>query len=108
MIHAANSRSRVASLPKAPAIALMKLAHRLHLSPLGPYHYQMIAESFIFDTERIRKELGWVPTLTNQQMMLRAFEYYSRNRRAIHDRTDASAHSKAAPMGIIRLLKWMS
>jgi nucleoside-diphosphate-sugar epimerase len=108
VIHAAGSRSRVASLPKAPTIALMKLAHKLHLSPLGPYHYQMIAESFIFDTHRIRAELGWRPTLTNQQMMLRAFEYYSQNRRAIHARTDASAHSKAAPMGIIRLLKWMS
>ncbi len=108
VIEAAGSRSRVASLPKAPTLALMKLAHRLHLSPLGPYHYRMIAESFIFDTQRIRDELGWEPTLTNQQMMFRAFEYYSHNRRAIHERTGASAHSRAAPMGIIRLLKWIS
>jgi len=49
-----------------------------------------------------------VPTLTNEEMMLRAFSYYSENRKAIHARTDVSAHSKAAPMGIIRLLKWMS
>ena len=113
VIRAAGSRSRVASLPKGPTIALMKLAHRLHLSPLGPYHYRMIAESFRFDTRRIRAELGWSPTLTNQQMMLRAFEYYRQNRRAIHERSDrqsiaASAHSRAAPMGIIRLLKWLS
>lgn len=113
VIRAAGSRSRVASLPKGPTIALMKLAHRLHLSPLGPYHYRMIAESFLFDTRRIHAELGWAPTLTNQQMMLRAFEYYRQNRRAIHERstgesTGASAHSRAAPMGIIRLLKWLS
>jgi UDP-glucose 4-epimerase len=108
VVRAAGSRSRVASLPKGPTIALMKLAHRLHLSPLGPYHYRMIAESFRFDTRRIRSELGWSPTLTNQQMMLRAFEYYRENRRTIHGRTDASAHSRAAPMGIIRLLKWLS
>lgn len=108
VIRAANSRSRVASLPKGPAIALMQLAHRLNLSPLGPYHYRMIAESFVFDTTRIRSELGWSPTLTNEQMMLRAFEYYRAHRRDIHNRTDVSAHSKAAPMGIIRLLKWLS
>jgi nucleoside-diphosphate-sugar epimerase len=113
VIRAAGSRSRVVSLPRGPAIALMQLAHRLHLSPLGPYHYRMIAESFVFDTQRIRRELGWQPTLTNQQMMLRAFEYYRQNRRAIHERsahqnTGASAHSRAAPMGIIRLLKWLS
>ncbi len=108
VIRAAGSRSRVASLPRRMTVALMQLAHRMGVSPLGPYHYRMIAESFVFDTRRIRRELGWAPTLTNEEMMLRAFSYYSENRRAIHARTDVSAHSKAAPMGIIRLLKWMS
>jgi UDP-glucose 4-epimerase len=108
VIRAAGSKSRVASLPRRTTVALMQLAHWLGVSPLGPYHYRMIAESFVFDTQRIRRELGWVPTLTNEEMMLRAFSYYSENRRAIHARTDVSAHSKAAPMGIIRLLKWMS
>jgi len=108
VIRAAGSRSRVASLPKAPTIAMMQLAHTLHLSPLGPYHYRMIAESFVFDTARIRRELGWQPTLTNEEMMLHALNYYRENRQAIHARTDVSAHSKAAPMGIIRLLKWLS
>lgn len=108
VIRAAGSRSRVASLPKAPTIAAMKVAHKLGVSPLGPYHYRMIAESFVFDTSRIKRELRWRPTLTNEQMMLRAFEYYRAHRRAIHERTDVSAHSKAAPMGVIRLLKWLS
>ncbi|AEU38747.1 NAD-dependent epimerase/dehydratase family protein [Granulicella mallensis] len=108
VIRTAGSRSRVASLPKAPTIAMMKLAHKLNISPLGPYHYRMIAENFIFDTTRIRHELGWAPTFTNEQMLLRSFEYYREHRRAIHERTDVSAHSKAAPMGIIRLLKWLS
>jgi len=108
VIRAAGSRSRVAQLPQRTTIAMMKLAHRLKLSPLGPYHYRMIAESFVFDTQRIRAELGWSPTLTNEQMMTRAFAYYRENRSAIHERTDVSAHSKAAPMGIIRLLKWLS
>jgi nucleoside-diphosphate-sugar epimerase len=108
VIRTAGSRSRVASLPKTPTLAAMKLAHKLGVSPLGPYHYRMIAESFVFDTTRIKRELNWRPTLTNEQMMLRAFEYYRANRKAIHGRTDVSAHSKAAPMGIIRLLKWIS
>jgi UDP-glucose 4-epimerase len=108
VIRAAGSKARVASLPRRPTIAMMQLAHKLKVSPLGPYHYRMIAESFVFDTQRIRAELGWTPTLTNEEMMLRAFSYYSENRKAIHARTDVSAHSKAAPMGIIRLLKWLS
>jgi UDP-glucose 4-epimerase len=108
VIRAAGSRSRVASLPKGPTIAAMQLAHKLNLSPLGPYHYRMIAESFVFDTTRIRTQLGWTPTLTNEEMMIRAYRYYADNRNEIHARTEVSAHSRPTSMGIIRMLKWFS
>ena len=80
-------RARVASLPKAPTLAAMKLAHRLRISPLGPYHYRMIAEDFLFDTTRIRNRLGWQPTLSNAEMMVRAFRYYRSRRADIHARS---------------------
>jgi UDP-glucose 4-epimerase len=108
VISAAGSVSKVRSLPKGPTIAAMKLAHKLRVSPLGPYHYKMIAESFLFDTERIQRELGWKPTLTNEEMLLRAYLYYKQNRREIAVRKDVSAHRKPASMGVIRLLKWVS
>jgi nucleoside-diphosphate-sugar epimerase len=108
VIAEAKSDSRVASLPKSPAIAAMKLAHRLGVSPLGPYHYQMIAEDFLFDTAKIKEKLGWRPTMTNEQMLVRAYRYYAARRREIHARQDVSAHSKPASMGVIRLLKWIS
>jgi UDP-glucose 4-epimerase len=108
VIQAAGSRSRVASLPKGPTIAAMQLAHKLNLSPLGPYHYRMIAESFVFDTTRIRRQLGWSPTVTNEEMMVRAYKYYAENRNEIHSRTDVSAHSRPTSMGVIRMLKWFS
>lgn len=112
--HAAPVRSnwrrkpRVRSLPRKPTLWAMELAHKLKLSPLGPYHYKMIAESFLFDTGKIKRELGWEPSLTNEEMLLRAYLYYSRNREEIHGRTQASAHRKPASMGIIRVLKWLS
>ena len=108
VISEAKSKSRVASLPKGPAIAAMKLAHKLGVSPLGPYHYQMIAEDFLFDTAKIKAKLGWRPTLTNEQMLVRAYQYYAAQRAEIHARRDVSAHSKPASMGVIRLLKWIS
>ena len=108
VIGAAHSRSRVASLPKAPTIAAMKLAHALKISPLGPYHYRMIAEDFAFDTTKIREAMGWRPTLSNEEMLTRAYEYYAAQREEIHARTNVSAHSKPASMGVIRLLKWVS
>lgn len=108
VIDAAESSSRVRSLPLRPALAVMRMAHRMHLSPLGPYHYRMIAEDFMFDTTKIQERLGWRPTLTNEEMLIQAYQYFASHREEISRRTDASAHSKAASMGIIRLLKWIS
>jgi UDP-glucose 4-epimerase len=108
VIEKSDSRSRVRSLPKAPALAAMRAAHFLRLSPLGPYHYRMIASDFTFDTTRIKSELGWRPTVTNQEMMYRAFRYYQANRDLVHTRKGVSAHRKPSGMGVIRMLKWMS
>lgn len=108
VIQAAGSESRVRSLPRRPAVAAMKLAHMLRVSPLGPYHYKMIAEDFLFDTRKIKRELKWQPTLTNSEMLVRAYDYYARNRSEIERRADVSAHSKPTEMGVIRLLKWIS
>ncbi|WP_176590843.1 NAD(P)-dependent oxidoreductase [Sphingobium sp. EM0848] len=108
VIDASHSRSRIGALPKAPTIAAMKLAHHLRISPLGPYHYRMIASSFMFDTSRIKAELGWQPTLTNSEMLLRAYNYYHKNRREITERNGVSAHRQASGMGVIRVLKWVS
>jgi hypothetical protein len=104
----AGTGARIASLPRLPTLAAMRLAHALGVSPLGPYQYRMIAEDFIFDTTKIKRALNWAPTLTNAEMLSRAFEYYRAHRREIHSRTEASAHRRPARMGVIRLLKWVS
>jgi nucleoside-diphosphate-sugar epimerase len=104
----AHSKSSVAALPRKPTLAAMKLAHKLNISPLGPYHYKMIAEDFLFDTTKIKTLLGWRPTLTNEEMLLRAYQYYAENKREIERRKNVSEHRRKAKMGVIRLLKWVS
>jgi nucleoside-diphosphate-sugar epimerase len=108
VIELAGTGARLATLPKGPALAAMKVAYHLGISPLGPYHYKMIAENFLFDTTKIKAELGWRPTLTNQEMLWRAYQFYCDNRAQIETRTNVSAHRQAADMGAIRVLKWIS
>jgi nucleoside-diphosphate-sugar epimerase len=108
VIRHAGSRSRVRSLPKALTVAALRLAHGLRLSPLGPYHYGMIAEDFQFDTSKIERVLGWRPTLSNAEMLIEAYTYYVSRRSEIETRQDVSAHRRTAPMGIIRVVKWFS
>jgi len=108
VIDQANSKSKIKCLPKSPALLGMKVAHFLKLSPLGPYHYKMIAESFEFDTTRIKSELGWQPTRTNEEMLFEAFQYFMAHKNDLKRRDNVSAHRKPAQMGIIKLIKWIS
>ncbi len=86
----------------------MRLAHAARISPLGLYHYRMIAESFVFDTGRIKSDLGWRPMRTNSDMLLAASRYYAAHRAEIAARRDVSAHRQAADLGVLRILKGVS
>lgn len=68
----------------------------------------MISESFVFDTTKIKKELGFKPTLTNEEMLLKSYLYFHKNREEIENRTNCSAHNMNAKMGVIKLVKWLS
>lgn len=108
VIRESGSSSEVASLPRGLSLLGMKAAYRFGVSPLGPYHYKMIAEDFEFDTSLIKSRLRWAPTFTNEQMLLRAYQYWKAHRAEIASRRAASAHRQPAKMGVIRALKWVS
>lgn len=106
VIDQAGTGARVARLPRRATLGLMKLAHVLGLSPLGPYQYKMIAESFVFDTSKIKRELSWKPTLTDDEMLYAAYRFYCDG--VGEPGPSMSAHRRNAPMGAIRILKWLS
>jgi len=108
VIDKAGTGSKIASFPKGFAVFLMRIAYALKVSPLGPYQYKMLGENFIFDTSKIKKKLGWKPTLTNAEMLYKAYQYYHENIDDIRMRKNVSAHKQAAKMGVIKLLKWLS
>ena len=107
VIRCAGSGSRIVALPKGPTLFLMRLVHHLGISPLGPYHYRLISESFSFDTSKLKKQFGWSPTHSNQEMLAEAYNHYVKS---LQEATPASrsAHQRSAAMGIIRLVKWLS
>lgn len=108
VIEHSGSKSHLAHFPAGIAIFGMKLCFALGISPLGPYQYKMLSSSFVFETGKIKKELGFSPTLTNEEMLLKSYEYFHQNRKEIENRKNVSAHRQGAKMGIIRLIKWFS
>lgn len=108
VIRKAHTGARVARIPRWIAIPLMKLMYVLGLSPLGPYQYRMIAENFAFDTTKIKRVIQWHPTLTNAEMLWKAYQFYHAHRDSFDHSIHVSAHKQPAKMGIIRLVKWFS
>ena len=106
VIKKSGSNSRLIHFPKLPMIWAMKICFWLGISPLGPYQYKMIASSFVFDTNKIKQKLGFSPSLKNEEMLLRAYEFYHKNKKEILNRKDVSAHNSVAKMGVIKILKW--
>ncbi|HEU5438662.1 MAG TPA: NAD(P)-dependent oxidoreductase [Ktedonobacterales bacterium] len=108
VIKHAGTKARVARLPKPPAVGAMKLLHLLGMSPLGPYHYKMLAESFVFDTTRIKTELAWRPTKTNTQMLIESYDWYVQHYDEIYSGAEPSAHRQPVKLQALALVKKLS
>lgn len=108
VIKKADTGAKVAALPEKLTKFGMKLFYNMNLSPIGPYQYKMITENFVFDNSKIKNIFNWEPSLTNEEMLYKAYCYYHDNLSEINNRTNVSAHRSKAKMGVIKILKWIS
>lgn len=104
----AGKKPRILSIPEAPTVMALKILNALGLSPLGPYHYRMLAANFVFDTTKIKNDIQWRPTKTNTEILCSAYQYYIDNLDAINNATNVSAHHSPAKAGILNLLRLIS
>ena len=110
IIEFANSRSKIVSLPRGPAITVLKILDKLNVSPFGIYQYTMIGESYFADTTKIKKKLGWKPKMTNLDSFIKNYQWYLENRNNF-TRNPAGklpANRSLPEMGIFKLLKMIS
>lgn len=108
VIQRAGTKARLTQLPRRPAIAALRLLSSVGLSPLGPYHYRMIASSFVFDTTRLRNATGWRPTTGNTEMLWRAYQFYVEHLDELAREQNASPHRTLSGLGALRIVKWLS
>jgi nucleoside-diphosphate-sugar epimerase len=101
----AKTGSKVRSVPMAPAVGMMNLTSALGLSPLGPYHALMYGRSMYFDIAKAKKELGWQPKFSNNEMFVHSYEWYLQNREKILASHGASHHRSAVKQGVLGIVK---
>ena len=109
LIKNSGSKSKIFSLPSIIILPLMKFFFKIGLSPLGPYQYNMIVNSFSGKTDLIKKELNWKTTKNNNEMLLSAYKYYVENYDEIHKNIKTGeGNSNIGREGVIKILKWFS
>jgi nucleoside-diphosphate-sugar epimerase len=102
----AGTGSRVRSVPMAPAMLLMNATAGLGLSPLGPYHAMMFGRSFYFDVEKAKRELGWRPIYSNEEMFIQSYAWYLDHREGLLASRPTSHHRSPVKHGILSLVKY--
>jgi nucleoside-diphosphate-sugar epimerase len=107
----AGTGSKVVSVPMWPAATATRLAGRLGVSPLGPYHALMYGRAMWFDIRKAREEIGYRPRFSNVAMLCDSYDWYLAHRDEVLARRAASPHSMAVKQGVLsllpRLLSWL-
>lgn len=101
----AGTGSKVKPVPMAPAVWAMNVTSALGLSPLGPYHAMMYGRSMYFDISKAKKELGWAPRYSNEEMFVESYEWYLANREAIQRQHGGSHHRSSVKQGVLAVVK---
>ncbi|HVW69391.1 MAG TPA: NAD-dependent epimerase/dehydratase family protein [Steroidobacteraceae bacterium] len=98
----AGHGKRVIGIPAAPAIAILRLLERLHLSPIYQWIYDTAGRDSYVSVKHIDKRLGFTPQYSNEQALIRNYDWYVSHRSEIGKRTGVS-HRTPWKRGALRL-----
>ncbi len=94
----------IVGIPATPAIWTLRLLEALHLSPLYKWIYETAAKDSFVSTDKIRDTLGWVPQYSNEEALLRNYDWYVENRDRISTAAGVS-HRVPWKRGALRLVR---
>jgi nucleoside-diphosphate-sugar epimerase len=102
----AGHGKHVVSLPVAPAIWVLKLLQALHLSPLYPWIYETAAKESFVSIARAVEKLGYAPRYSNDEALIRNYDWYVANRDRITARV-GTTHRVPWKRGALTLARYV-
>lgn len=100
----AGHGKRVVSFPAAPAIWTLRALEALGLSPLYKWIYETAGKESFVSIDKISERLGWVPDYSNEEALVRNYEWYVTNRARIPTSTGVT-HRVPWKRGALRLIR---
>ncbi len=100
----AGHGKRVIGLPAAPAIWTLRALEAVGLSPLYKWIYETAGKDSFVSTDRLTGRLGWRPAHSNENALVRNFDWYVANRARISGATGVT-HRVPWKRGALRLAR---
>ncbi len=101
--HAGHGK-HIRKLPAAPAIAVLKFLEMLGLSPLYQWIYETADKESFVSIEKAAAQLGFDPKFSNEEALLRNFDWYCENHSRFRNKSGTS-HTVPWSQGALRLAK---
>ena len=95
---------RIVPLPAAPMILTLRLLEKLHLSPLYRWVYETATEDSFVSIEKAERVLGFQPKYSNQQALIRNYQWYVDHLAEFQGQTGVS-HRVPWKQGILGIAK---
>lgn len=100
----AGHGKRVIGLPAAPAIWTLRGLETVGLSPLYKWIYETAGKDSFVSTDKIAGRLGWQARFSNEEALLRNYDWYLANRGRIAAQAGVT-HRVPWKRGALRLLR---
>jgi nucleoside-diphosphate-sugar epimerase len=76
----------VIGIPAAPAVVLLKVLERLHLSPIYQWIYDTCGRESYVSIDKIKERLGFCADYSNRDALIRNYDWYVRHRDEIRSK----------------------
>ncbi len=103
--HAGHGK-RIISIPEGPAILVLRVLERLHLSPLYGWVYEQVGKESFVSIEKAEKQLGFRPRYSNRDALIRNYDWYVANL-AKWQHTSGVTHRTPWAQGALNIAKWI-
>jgi len=101
----AGDGRRIISLPEGPAILALRSFERIGLSPLYQWIYETVGKESFVSIAKAEERLGYAPQYSNQDALLRNYEWYLANAERLQGGTSGVTHRVPWAQGVLRLAK---
>ncbi|MCD6248851.1 MAG: NAD(P)-dependent oxidoreductase [candidate division Zixibacteria bacterium] len=101
----AGTSARVVRTPATAIKAALIFFEFIGLSPLYKWIYSTADKDSYVSVEKIEKELGWKPKISNAQALIKSYDWYLENEDQVNSAGAGVTHRVAWKQGILSLFK---